>query len=61
MNLYTLKAVSKEYGQGDSLVRALKDVHLDIPAHKFIVVLGASGSGKSTLLNMLGCMRAHAA
>lgn len=56
MNLYTLKALSKNYGEGDSLVRALKDIHLEIPAGKFIVVLGASGSGKSTLLNMLGCM-----
>ncbi len=56
MNLYTLKALSKNYGEGDSLVRALKDVYLEIPAGKFIVVLGASGSGKSTLLNMLGCM-----
>ncbi|MGE5614703.1 MAG: ABC transporter ATP-binding protein [Bacillota bacterium] len=56
MNLYTLKALSKNYGEGDSLVRALKDVNLEIPSGKFIVVLGASGSGKSTLLNMLGCM-----
>ncbi|MBB2183341.1 ABC transporter ATP-binding protein [Lachnospiraceae bacterium MD1] len=56
MKLYTLKALSKNYGEGDSLVRALKDIHLEIPAGKFIVVLGASGSGKSTLLNMLGCM-----
>jgi len=56
MNLYTLKALSKNYGEGDSLVRALRDINLEIPSGKFIVVLGASGSGKSTLLNMLGCM-----
>jgi len=56
MNLYTLKALSKNYGEGESLVRALRDVHLEIPPGKFVVVLGASGSGKSTLLNMLGCM-----
>ncbi len=56
MNLYTLKAISKDYGEGESLVRALKDVHLEIPHGRFIVVLGASGSGKTTLLNMLGCM-----
>ncbi len=56
MNLYTIRSLSKDYGENDSLVRALKGVSLDVPAGKFIVVLGASGSGKSTLLNMLGCM-----
>lgn len=56
MNLYTIINLSKEYGGNDSRVRALKEINLDIPSGKFIVVLGASGSGKSTLLNMLGCM-----
>jgi len=56
MSLYSLKSLSKNYGEGESQVRALKDVNLEIPAGKFVVVLGASGSGKSTLLNMLGCM-----
>ncbi|NLX76046.1 MAG: ABC transporter ATP-binding protein [Clostridiaceae bacterium] len=56
MNLYTLQSLSKDYGEGDSLVRALRNVNLEIPSGKFVVILGASGSGKSTLLNMLGCM-----
>ena len=56
MSLYSLKSLSKNYGEGESQVRALKDVNLEIPVGKFVVVLGASGSGKSTLLNMLGCM-----
>lgn len=56
MSLYALREVSKDYGEGDTLVRALKDISLDIPPGRFIVVQGASGSGKSTLLNMLGCM-----
>lgn len=56
MNLYALKSVSKNYGEGDSLVRALKNVDIEIPSGKFVVILGASGSGKSTLLNILGCM-----
>lgn len=56
MNLYSISELSKDYGEGDSKVRALKEIDLEIPAGRFIVVLGASGSGKSTLLNMLGCM-----
>ena len=56
MNLYTITKLSKDYGEGDAKVRALKDISLEIPSGRFIVALGASGSGKSTLLNMLGCM-----
>ncbi|WP_246118130.1 ABC transporter ATP-binding protein [Corynebacterium canis] len=48
--------MTKTYGEPPAEVRALDDVSVDIPAGKFIVVLGASGSGKSTLLNMLGGM-----
>ena len=56
MNLYTLKELTKTYGEGSAEVIALDKISLDIPKGKFIVILGASGSGKSTLLNMLGCM-----
>ncbi len=56
MSMYRMDGLCKDYGEGDSRVRALKEVSLEIPAGKFTVVLGASGSGKSTLLNMLGCM-----
>lgn len=44
----------KNYGEGENLVRALKDVNLEIMRGEFVVILGASGSGKSTLLNILG-------
>lgn len=56
MNLYTICDLTKQYGENNSRVTALNNISLNIPAEKFIVVLGASGSGKSTLLNMLGCM-----
>lgn len=56
MNLYTISGLCRDYGENDSIVRALKGIDLVIPRGKFTVVLGASGSGKSTLLNMLGCM-----
>ncbi len=54
--LYEIRELTKKYGEGDAQVYALKNLSIDIPKGKFIVVLGASGSGKSTLLNMLGCM-----
>ena len=56
MNLYSLTGLTKEYGEGDAKVIALKKVELTIPEEKFVVILGASGSGKSTMLNILGCM-----
>lgn len=56
MNLFEIKDLTKTYGENDSTVHALKGIDLDIPANKFIVILGESGSGKSTFLNMIGCM-----
>lgn len=46
--------LKKYYGKGDSLVRALDGVDLEIERGKFTAIIGTSGSGKSTLLNMLG-------
>ena len=56
MTLYSLKNVTKIYGEKTAAVTALKNIDLDIPAGKFVVILGPSGSGKSTLLNLLGGM-----
>lgn len=52
--LIEIKNAKKEYGNGDSLVKALDDVSLSLDEGKIYVVLGPSGSGKSTLLNMVG-------
>lgn len=56
MSLFQIKNLSKNYGEGESTVRALKNISITLPKNKFIVVLGESGSGKSTFLNMIGCM-----
>jgi len=56
MNLFTISDLTKEYGEGNAKIIALKKIALTIPKEKFVVILGASGSGKSTMLNMLGCM-----
>ena len=48
------RGLKKYYGRGETEVRALDNVDLDIERGKFIAIIGTSGSGKSTLLNMLG-------
>jgi len=51
-----LKAVSKIYGSGDTIVHAVDQVDLVVERGDFVAVMGASGSGKSTLMNIIGCL-----
>jgi putative ABC transport system ATP-binding protein len=43
----------KIYGDGETAVRALDHVNLDLPANTFTAVMGPSGSGKSTLMHCM--------
>jgi putative ABC transport system ATP-binding protein len=42
---------TKIYGHGDTAVRALDGLSVDLPAEQFTAIMGPSGSGKSTLMH----------
>ncbi len=45
--------LSKTYGKGESKVKALKNINIEIEKGKFTSIIGPSGSGKSTLLHCM--------
>ncbi|MGE7602793.1 ABC transporter ATP-binding protein [Peribacillus sp. NPDC097675] len=48
--------VSKIYGEGENMVRALNDISFRVKAGEFVAVVGPSGSGKSTFLSIAGAL-----
>ena len=51
-----LEGICRDFQVGEQIVRALRDIDLDIPAGDYVSIMGPSGSGKSTLLNVLGLL-----
>ena len=51
-----LTGVVKDYATGDTSLRVLHGIDLEIRAGEFVAIVGASGSGKTTLMNIIGCL-----
>lgn len=51
-----LDKISKVFGDGDSQVKVLDSVSLQVKAGEFVAVVGPSGSGKSTFLSIAGAL-----
>ena len=54
MKILDVKNLSKTYGKGDTMVKALDAVSFSVEQGEFVAIIGPSGSGKSTLLHILG-------
>ena len=56
MPIIELAGLTKVFGKGDALVRALRGVDLRIHRGEFVALMGPRGSGKSTFMNIDGCL-----
>ena len=51
--------LSKTFGRGEGLVRAVDEVDMEVRTGETVAVMGPSGCGKSTLLYLLGGLARH--
>ena len=54
MNIVEVRNLSKVFIQGETEIRAVDNMSLDIAEGELLAITGQSGSGKTTLLNLIG-------
>lgn len=54
MEILKTENLTKIYGKGENIVKALDGISLTVERGEFLAIVGPSGSGKSTLLHSIG-------
>lgn len=55
-SVLSLQGITKDYALGDSRVRVLHGIDIEVARGEYLAIIGPSGSGKSTLMNIIGCL-----
>jgi putative ABC transport system ATP-binding protein len=53
MSMIVCNQLTREYTKGDTVIRPLDGLDLEVPRGDFLALMGPSGSGKTTLLNLI--------
>jgi putative ABC transport system ATP-binding protein len=56
MALIQVRNLTKQYGNGEAPVMAVRGISFDLEGGELAAIMGESGSGKSTLLSMMGAL-----
>ena len=56
MKIIQVDNLTKKYGNGETVVMAVRGIKFEVQPAELIAIMGESGSGKSTLLSMMGAL-----
>lgn len=58
-SLIKLENITREFTVGNTTIKAVNNMSIDIKSGEMIAIIGTSGSGKSTLMSIIGCLDKH--